>query len=139
MVNNVLKKILIWRPWSPAQPLYIFSLHVNLSIQQADSGGHVAAYLLGNFKVTNAEGFEKYRDLVTKTIRDHGGEYIAVDMNSIAVEGDAEHLSVVLKFANMEALRGWYDSPEYQEIHPLRTDNSEGTVTFATTGTAKND
>ncbi|HIG59962.1 MAG TPA: DUF1330 domain-containing protein, partial [Gammaproteobacteria bacterium] len=55
----------------------------------------MAAYLLGNFKVTNVEGFEKYRDLVTKTIRDHGGEYVLVDMNSVAVEGDAEHLSVV--------------------------------------------
>jgi uncharacterized protein (DUF1330 family) len=39
----------------------------------------------------------------------------------------------------MEALQGWYDSPEYQEIHPLRADNSEGNVRFATTGTAKND
>jgi len=39
----------------------------------------------------------------------------------------------------MEALQGWYDSPEYQEIHPLRADNSEGTITFANTGTAKND
>jgi uncharacterized protein (DUF1330 family) len=99
----------------------------------------MAAYLLGNFQVTNAEGFEKYRDLVTKTIRDHGGEYVLVDMNSVAVEGDSEHLSVVLKFPDMEALQGWYDSPEYQEIHPLRTDNSEGNVTFANTGTARND
>ena len=60
-------------------------------------------------------------------------------MNSVAVEGDAEHLSVVLKFPDMEALQGWYDSLEYQEIHPLRTDNSVGNVTFANTGTARND
>ena len=99
----------------------------------------MAAYLLGNFKVTNAEEFEKYRDLVTKTIRDHEGEYVLVDMNSVAVEGHSEHLSVVLKFPDMQALQGWYDSPEYQEIHPFRADNSEGHVTFATTGTAKND
>jgi len=99
----------------------------------------MAAYLLGNFKVTNVEEFEKYRDLVTKTIRDHGGEYVLVDMNSVAVEGHSEHLSVVLKFPDMQALQGWYDSPEYQEIHPLRADNSEGNVRFATTGTAKND
>ncbi len=99
----------------------------------------MAAYFLANIKVTNVEGFTKYRELVTKTIRDHGGEYVLVDMNSVAVEGDTEHLSVVLKFADMETLQGWYDSPEYQEIHPLRIDNSEGNITFATTGTAKND
>ena len=109
-----------------------------MSRTSKEKGGYMAAYLLGNLKVTNAEEFEKYRDLVTKTIRDHGGEYVLVDMNSVAIEGDAEHLSVVLKFPDMEALNGWYDSPEYQEIHSLRTDNSEGTITFATTGTAKN-
>ncbi len=91
----------------------------------------MAAYLIGNLKVTNVEGFTQYRDLVGKTISDHGGEYIVADVNSVAVEGDAEHLSVVLKFADMNALQGWYDSSEYQAILALRTDNSEGIITFA--------
>ena len=91
----------------------------------------MAAYLVGNLKVTNPEGFSEYRKLVGKTIADHGGEYVVADVKSIAIEGDPEHLSVVLKFPDMSALRGWYDSPEYQEILPLRTDNSEGIVTFA--------
>ena len=56
---------------------------------------------------------------------------MVADVNSVPVEGDPEHLSVVLKFDSMEALQGWYDSPEYQEILALRTDNSEGIVTFA--------
>ena len=56
---------------------------------------------------------------------------IWLQMNSVPVEGDPEHLSVVLKFDSMEALQGWYDSPEYQEILALRTDNSEGIITFA--------
>ena len=76
----------------------------------------MAAYLVGNLKVTNPEGFTKYRELVAKTIADHGGEYVVADVNSVPVEGDPEHLSVVLKFDSMEALQGWYDSPEYQEI-----------------------
>ena len=91
----------------------------------------MAAYLVGNLKVTNPEGFTKYRELVAKTIADHGGEYVVADAKSVPVEGDPEHLSVVLKFDSMEALRGWYDSPDYQEILALRTDNSEGIITFA--------
>ena len=91
----------------------------------------MAAYLVGNLKVTNPEGFAKYRELVAQTIADHGGEYIVADVNSVAVEGNPDHLSVVLKFDNMEVLRGWYDSPEYQKILALRTDNSEGIITFA--------
>ena len=46
----------------------------------------MAAYLLGNLKVTNVEAFNKYRELVTKTIHGHGGEYIRVDMNSVCRE-----------------------------------------------------
>ena len=91
----------------------------------------MAAYLVGNLRVTNAEGFTEYRNLVGNTIAEHGGEYIVADVKSVPMEGDREHLSVVLKFPDMEALRGWYDSPEYQEILPLRTDNSEGIITFA--------
>ena len=91
----------------------------------------MAAYLVGNFKVTNVEGFTEYRNLVGKTIADHGGEYVVADAKSVPMEGEPAHLSVVLKFPDMDALKGWYDSPEYQEILPLRLDNSEGIVTFA--------
>ena len=91
----------------------------------------MAAYLVGNLKVTNVEGFTEYRNLVGKTIADHGGEYVVADVKSVPMEGEPAHLSVVLKFPDMDALKGWYDSPEYQEILPLRLDNSEGIVTFA--------
>ena len=91
----------------------------------------MAAYLEGNFKVTNVDGFTEYRNLVGKTIADHGGEYVVADAKSVPMEGAPAHLSVVLKFPDMDALKGWYDSPEYQEILPLRLDNSEGIVTFA--------
>ena len=91
----------------------------------------MSAYLIGNIKVTNPEGFAKYRDVVAETIAAHGGEYVVADANALSVEGDPEHLSVVLKFASMDALQGWYDSPEYQAILPLRTDNSEAVITFA--------
>ena len=56
---------------------------------------------------------------------------MVADANSVPVEGDPDHLSVVLKFDSMEDLKGWYDSPEYQEILALRTDNSDGIITFA--------
>ena len=91
----------------------------------------MSAYLIGNFTVTNPEGFAEYQDLVRKTIIDHGGEYVVADATSSTVEGDPGSFSMVLKFADMKALRGWYDSQEYQDILPLRRDNSEGVITFA--------
>ena len=91
----------------------------------------MSAYLIGNIKVTNPEGIAQYREVVAETIAAHGGEYVVADANALSIEGDPEHLSVVLRFPDMEALQAWYDSPEYQAILPLRTDNSEGVITFA--------
>ena len=91
----------------------------------------MAAYLIGNLKITNPEGFQSYAEVVPKTISDHGGEYVVADRDCIRVVGSPVHLAVGLKFPSMEALKGWYDSPEYQEILALRTDNSEGVVVFA--------
>lgn len=91
----------------------------------------MSAYLITNLKVTNPEGFQAYRDVVAQTIADHGGEYVVADVNAIGVEGNPAPLAVVLKFPTMAALKGWYESPEYQAILSLRTDNSEGDLIFA--------
>jgi uncharacterized protein (DUF1330 family) len=56
----------------------------------------------------------------------HGAEIVVADFESEAIEGDPGHVTVVLKFASKKAARGWFDSPEYQEIIGLRTDNSSG-------------
>ena len=71
----------------------------------------MSAYLIGNFTVTNPEGFAEYQNLVGKTIVDHGGEYVVSDATSSPVVGGPGSISVVLKFADMNALRGWYVSP----------------------------
>tara|TARA_Y100000588_G_C13674897_1_gene677846 strand:- start:240 stop:455 length:216 start_codon:yes stop_codon:yes gene_type:complete len=66
-----------------------------------NNGENMAAYLLGNFKVKNVDGFTGYRNLVGRTIADHGGEYVVADAKSVPMEGDPAHLSVVLKFPDM--------------------------------------
>ena len=43
-------------------------------------------------------------------------------------EGEPGVHTVVLRFASKEAAQGWYDSPEYQAIIHLRTDNSRGSL-----------
>jgi hypothetical protein len=54
------------------------------------------------------------------------------DYNSLSIEGDAPPTTIVLRFASVEAARGWYDSPEYQAIKDLRIDNSgEGRLVIA--------
>ena len=91
----------------------------------------MAGYLIANYKITNPEGYQAYPPAVRPTILAHGGEILVAGPGSVPIEGNPDPVTVVLKFPSMEALRGWYDSPEYQEIVHLRTDNSEGSVVFA--------
>jgi uncharacterized protein (DUF1330 family) len=91
----------------------------------------MAGYLIANYQITNEDGYQAYIAAVGATIMAHGGEILVAGPGSEAVEGNPEPVTVVLKFASKDALRGWYDSPEYREIINLRTDNSEGTLVFA--------
>ena len=91
----------------------------------------MAGYLIANYKITNPEGYQAYPAAVRPTILAHGGEILVAGPGSAPIEGNPDPVTVVLKFPSMDALRGWYDSPEYQEIVHLRTDNSEGSVVFA--------
>ncbi len=91
----------------------------------------MAGYLIANYKITNPEGYQAYIAAVGPTILSHGGEILVAGEESEAVEGEPGPVTVVLKFASKDALRAWYDSPEYQEIIHLRTDNTEGVLMFA--------
>ena len=93
----------------------------------------MAGYLIANYNLTNAEGYQSYIAVVGPTIVAHGGEILVAGDGSEAVEGNPGTITVVLKFPSKEALRGWYDSPEYQEIIHRRTDNTEGFLVFAET------
>ena len=46
-------------------------------------------------------------------------------------DGEAGAVTVVIKFASNEALSKWYESPAYQKIIHLRTDNTEGIAVAA--------
>lgn len=45
---------------------------------------------------------------------------------TITNQGPARQVTVVLRFATKDAALAWYESPEYQAIRHLRTDNAEG-------------
>jgi uncharacterized protein (DUF1330 family) len=91
----------------------------------------MAAFLVANYRITNAESYGAYPPAVLPTLASHGVEVLVADYESEVVEGQPSSVTIVLKFASKEAARAWYDSPEYQAIVHLRTDNSEGFLVFA--------
>ncbi len=91
----------------------------------------MAAYLVANFALTNPSGYKSYVPAVLPTLETHGAEVLVADYESESLEGKSGSVTVVRKFESPEALKGWYQSPEYQRIIHLRTDNSEGIVVAA--------
>ena len=91
----------------------------------------MTAYLIANYNLTNADGYHQYTAAVGPTIGAHGGEVLVAGPGTEMIEGQGGTVTVVLKFPSREALQGWYDSPEYQEIINLRIDNTDGFLAFA--------
>ena len=91
----------------------------------------MTAYLIANYDVTNEAGYQSYVAAVVPTILGHGGKILVAGPGSQPIEGGPGAITVVLEFPSMDKLRTWYDSPEYQKIIALRTDNTEGSVVFA--------
>lgn len=91
----------------------------------AEAPGYVVAHLA----VTDAQAFDRYRQRVPEVIARHGGRYLIRGGRVHPLEGEwpVERL-VVLEFASVAAARAFYESPEYQELIPLRQAGAEGTL-----------
>ena len=91
----------------------------------------MAGYFVANYAVTNPAEYKEYLAAVGPILAAHGAETIVVDRDSVLLEGSAGQVTVVLRFASKAAAEAWYESPEYQAIRQLRTDNTEGVGVIA--------
>ncbi len=74
---------------------------------------------------------QEYIDKVVATLQPHGGQPIVAGSNIEVIEGDWNPSRiVVVSFPSMAAAKAWYNSPEYQEILPIRTANTDDKVIF---------
>lgn len=65
----------------------------------------------------------RYLDQVEATVAPYGGIWLAQGPGDV-IEGAWPGSVVLIEFPSREAATGWYDSPEYQAILPLRTKNA---------------
>lgn len=86
----------------------------------------MSAYFVVNYRITDADGYQKYRELAGSTVAAHGGELVVGDWGSEPVEGNPAPVTIIIRFESKEAFRSWYESPEYQAALPYRLDNTEG-------------
>ena len=87
------------------------------------------AYLFANVEVTDAAGYEQYRQRVSATIEAHGGRYVVRGGATEVLEGDwTPKRLVILEFPDMARLKAWYQSPEYRPLIELRQRTASSTL-----------
>jgi len=89
----------------------------------------MAAYVIAQLEITDAEAFEAYRGKVPATIEKHGGRYkVRGGVVTPLEESPPWPRIVVLEFDSVEAARRWYDSDDYRPLIPMRQAGAEGPV-----------
>jgi len=82
-------------------------------------------YVFVEIAVTNPEAYEGYKAAVAPMVAAAGGRYLVRGGKSEAREGTPPAGRVViLEYPSFEAAKAFLESPEYQAIIHLRTDNT---------------
>jgi uncharacterized protein (DUF1330 family) len=95
-------------------------------------GGHgkrfaMPAYVVVNIRIHDPDLYAEYARGAPGSVAAFGGRYLARGGAVEVREGawSPERL-VILEFPDLDAARGWYDSPEYAELRAIRERASEG-------------
>lgn len=90
----------------------------------------MAAYLVARLHITDVALFEEYRQLVPAVVAAHGGRYLVRGGTRSVLEGDdLAPRVVIIEFPNMERLKAFYHSPEYQPLIEMRQRSAQSSLT----------
>jgi uncharacterized protein (DUF1330 family) len=84
------------------------------------------AYVIGHITVKDAEKWNEYRNQVPATLAPWGAELVFRGKLAAVLSGEHRHAdTVVIRFPDTKAIDGWYASPAYQSLIPLRKEAAE--------------
>jgi len=87
----------------------------------------VKAYSIVQIEVSDPATYDAYRKDVMPTIAAFGGKFLVRGGKMTKLEGEWPYSRVVvIEFSSREAAEGWYHSPAYQKLLPLRLKASRG-------------
>ena len=85
------------------------------AIQALHAQAKPPVYMIAINEVSDQEGYAKeYVPPAQRSVKDHGGEYVAAGPGTRVVGNLPGGPVVILRWESMEALQGWRNSPEFQ-------------------------
>lgn len=85
--------------------------------------------------VTMGPDIAEYLERIDATLAPFQGRFLIHGARAEAMEGEWTADVIVIEFPDRAAAHGWYESPAYQAILPLRLNNATG-VAFLVDGVA---
>lgn len=89
----------------------------------------MAAYLVVDTKIKNAEVYEEYKKQAKPIVESYGGKYLArggvMDIRQSELWSPTR--IVIIEFPDMKSAQVFIDSPEYSKAKPMRLENAECT------------
>ncbi|MCI0586465.1 MAG: DUF1330 domain-containing protein [Planctomycetes bacterium] len=95
----------------------------------------MTAYLVARMRITDAERYERYKELTPSIVASHGGRFLARGGRRVTLEGPADDRRIVLvEFPSVEDAEAFYHSPAYQAARALREGAAVGTELIVVEG-----
>jgi uncharacterized protein (DUF1330 family) len=89
------------------------------------------AYVVAEVAIHDADAFARdYAPRVAGTLQPYGGRFLTSGKLT-ALEGNVPQRFVIIAFDSVEQARGWYDSPTYQQLVPIRQKTATSTLFIA--------
>ncbi len=77
----------------------------------------MSIYVINNMRIHDREAYDRYVRAFLPLFLKHGGEVLALQDDPQPLEGAWPFArTVILRMPSEEALRAWYESPEYQPL-----------------------
>jgi uncharacterized protein (DUF1330 family) len=85
------------------------------------------SYAIANLQnVRMGPQIAEYVRRIDGTFEPFGGRFLVHGMRQKVLEGDWPGDLIIIEFPDRTSADAWYESEAYQQILPLRTDNSDG-------------
>lgn len=86
-------------------------------IQALHAQAKPPVYMIAINEISNQDGYTKeYVPPAQKSVKDHGGVYVAAGPGTQVAGNLPSGPVVIFRWESMEALKGWYNSPDFQAV-----------------------
>ena len=85
----------------------------------------MAAYVITDVEITDADLYRQFMKQVTETIESHGGKFVARGGSLEVVLGNwSPNRIAIVQFDSLQQIHGWLNSPEYTARDDIRARSS---------------